>query len=324
MPVPTNVRAARVTALLLAFQTAKGTLVSDFTTADAIKVWREAVTLPAHREISADAWMDSSLGPGEAARYRRSEKPAGVFRVAATRENLEWLLKSNYGAFSGGTFTLATQVALTRWLTIGWVENVAGGTQQFVRIRDAWIHKLDFVARGPQDRLEILAHWAGRTSSVQALNGGGITLPASPMQPSDKAVFPVANVQVIRDPSGANVELPIDFARLTLDQRLRHVRDQAEQLYSVSKAGKLHATLEIGSRRLGDELWTLLSNNRAGTDAQVRFKATVGSSVLQVDLYNLLLQPHEIGVEGQEVHPFLAAGEATRDSSGNFVTVTLT
>jgi len=321
--IASNVRAGRATAFLAAFQPAKGTAVSDFTTAGAIRLWTESAQLPLARRYGLEAFMDSDRVPHEGARFRRPEDLTGRAAVLATPESLEWLLRSNYGPFAAGAFSLHTQVADDRWLTLGWVENVAGGTQNFVRLVDAWFHSLELVAEGPAGRVIALSDFAARSSLVQALNAGGVTLPVAPMAPADLGVFPVYGAQLFRDPTGDNEELRFRQLRLRLDQRLGYEWDMGAFKRDVFKMGKLRATLEFTSD-VGDETWQALSNQRAGTDDRYRVRLTAGASVFTVDLHNVMLEVEALGHEGLSYAEFRAAGVAARDAGGNFLTVTLT
>ena len=323
MVAPTQVRAGRATALLAAFQSAKGTPASDFTAAGAKRLWTEEAGIAAGREFGQPDFMDSFLLGHESARHLRPEALEGSVRVLATPASLQWLLRSNYGAYAAGSFTLASQIAATQWLTLGWVENAAGGTYKFARLRDIWFHKLNILAQGPVGRVILEGHYAARASLVQALNGGGITLPSNPMAPDDLNVFPASAVHVYRDPAGSNVDLRIRSLRLTFDQGLGRQWDMAAAVRDVFKRGKMLAELELISD-YSDETWAILTNARAGTDDRYQIVMTVGSSTFTVNLYNVAMEVEPLGHDGISYKQLRAVGRARRDASGNYVTVSLT
>lgn len=319
MVVPTAVRPGRTTAILAAFQATKGTQVSDFTSSASKRLWTSRAAIDAALDFRGPETMDADKLPLAGALYSEGEKPAGALVAFATPTALEWFLKSNYGAYAAPTFTLATQVADDRWLTLGWVEDVAGGAKKFVRLRDTWIHRLDLAIQGPEGRMTAVGSYAGRAVHVQALNGGGITLPANPMSPSDRNPFPAAQVELRRDPAGANVNLRWRRIRLTFDQGLAHKWDLAAGLWDVWKTGKLAAELEFTSD-WSDETWTILENNRAKTHQTFRVKATAeGGRILTADLGNMAFEIDPPGHDGTRYSPFRAVGRAR-----GTVTLTLT
>lgn len=319
MVVPTNVRAARVTALLAGFQTAKASQVSDFTLAASRRLWTSRAAIETALRFRGPETMDADKLPLAGALYSEGDHPAGALAAFATPTALEWLLKSNYGSYAAPTFTLATQVADDRWLTLGWVEDVAGGTERLVRLRDAWIHRLDLLAQGPEGRMAAVAHYAGRAVAIQALNAGGVTLPADPMSPSDRNPFPAAQVELRRDPAGANVNLRWRQIRLTFDQGLAQKWDMAAGAWDVWKTGKLSAELEFTSD-WSDETWAILDNNRAKTHQTFRVKATAeGGRILTCDLANMAFEIDPPGHEETRYSPFRAVGRAR-----GTVTLTLT
>jgi len=323
MTVPTNVRAGRVTALLAGFQSARGTPVSDFTAGTAKRIWTREADVDSPLEFMAETFMDSGGGVGLSAYHAPPEKPAGALQVIATPTALEMLLKSNFGAYSAPNFTLASQVSDTRWLTLAWVEKIGGTTERFIRIRDCWVHRLDLGIAGPQGRLEASAEYAGRKVLVQTLNGGGITLPASPMQPSDKSPFPAAYTFLTRDPAGAAVELRWKGIRMTFDQGLAHPWDMAAGLHDVYKAGKLTAELEFTSE-WSDETWAIHDLNLARTYQTYRVEsAAENGRTLTVDFRNVAFRIDPPGHGGKLYKPFRAVGRASVSGS-NFVSVSLT
>jgi hypothetical protein len=308
----------------LAFQSAKGTIANDFTASGAKAVWCSGAEIDAGTDVESEEWADSSLGPPAGGQWVRPDRPAGTIPVMATPTSLEWLLVSNYGAYSAPTFSLATQIASDRWLTAAWVESVASGsTENLVRLRDLWFHRLDISGNGPQGRMMVEAQYAARAVAIQSLSGGGVTLPASPMSPSDKSPFPNAKIEIRRDPAGANVALRWRAFRLTLDQGLAHEWDPAAFAFDVWKRGRLRAGLEVLCD-WSDETWTVLTNARAKTAQTYRVKATAeDGSILTVDLHNVIFSVDRTGRNGMEYAPFRAVGQAAVSGS-NFVSLSLT
>lgn len=326
MTAPTNVRAGRVTALLLALQAAKGTPVSDFTAGSAGRVWtdraQDDVSPP---KSDAAGWMTQpqleTLG-----RYSLEDAFQGAFVCKATPSSLEWLLRSNWGPYSSGAWTLAGQVS--EWLTLGWVEDVAGGAgRYFHRLYDAWVHKLVLRA-GTFNPLSLEAWWAGeRDSDPQDLAAlAGVTLPGGVMSPADVNVFPGRLVQLFRDPAGANEEIPVDSVEVTLDQGLGTAWDMMRGVSAVWKTG--HPGPRVGIRfeaHVSDETWALITAARAGAKARYRLTARCQqpSKTLQVDFYEVDFKVESLGHDGNDYVRFRAAGQAHLDDSGNFVTISI-
>ena len=321
MVVPTNVRAGRATALLAGFQSARGTPLAVFTTAG--RLWTRDADVDSPLEFMAETFMDSDGGVGLSAYHAPPERPAGALQILASPTALEMLLKSNFGAYTAPDFALASQVSDTRYMTLGWVEKIGGTTERFIRIRDCWFHRLDLGIAGPQGRLEASAEYAGRKVLVQALNAGGITLPASPMQPSDKVPFPAQNVTLTRDPAGAAVSLRWRGIRITLDQGLAQPWDMAAGLHDVYKAGKLIAELEFTSE-WSDQTWAIHDLNLARTYQTYRVQATAENGrILTIDLHNVAFRIDPPGHGGMQYKPFRAIGRASVSGS-DFVSVSLT
>lgn len=328
MVVPTRVRSARATALFAAFQAAFGTPVSDFTTAAAARLWTELARPWIGPQVYLEAFMDADGGPSDAALDVDPDKPEGTLLVKGTPTALEWLLRSNYGAFAAGAFSLATGISSSRWLTLGWVEDRFNGTsslERLVRIRDAWVHRLALAWAGAGDGKQLLleASWAGRKALSQLLNAGGITLPATPMSAPDKDPFPAANTTLVRDPAGANVSLRWRDLRVTFNQGLGRDWDMGAGLWDVYKAGPLEAQLAFTSD-WSDETWDLVDLARAKTKSTFRITSTCeDGTVLTITLYGVILQVEEQpGHDGQEHAAFSARGVASRVGS-DLVTITM-
>ena len=323
MTVPTNVRSGVTGALLAGFQSVKGSYVTDFTAADTWRLWTETVDIPEDRPKSLSAGQDGTLGNRTEGSYRNPNAPVGSFVAVATPDSIEALLRSNLGPMgAGGEFTLVSQIQDNQWLTLAWVEDVRGGTQRLVRVRDCWVHRL--VARIPgRGRMTFEADWAGRAIAIQALNAGGVTLPADPMPPGSQAVLPTdaTNCEIRRDPMGANQQLRFREASLMLDQGLIHKYSQGSGGWEVYKRGLTRAYLRLTSE-VGDETWDMIDNGVAGTKQRYRLIFRLeGSSVIvwQVDLYAVQLKIKEIGNRGRIARAFVAEGEAHLNSDWEFI-----
>ncbi len=322
MTLLTQVRAGRRTAIFGKFQSARGTVVNSFATADRLWTYRGGISQGPR--VSEGAGMETSLGPGTGAAYVLPDRPAGGISVIATPASLRTVLDSNFGAFSGGAWTLASQVSNTRWLTLALEESVDGGTYKVVRLRDAWFHRVA-IAADARGMLMLDAEYAARKQLNEAINAGGVTLPAAPAQPSDKEIFPFGNVTLTRDPASANVDIRFRSLRVILDQGLSHGYGQDDALYDVSRKGPLRARIELSSD-WADETWAILTNSLAGTKQRYRIVATTDDATPQtftLNLYDVLWSVADDGHEGKDYNEFRAVGMARVDGSGNFVSMAL-
>lgn len=325
MTVPTNLRVAQKGAFFAGFQTALGTAVTDFTAATAKNFMTEVVPVWASPEPEVERFMGADLGPDDGAVWVHPDEPVGVVELKGTPTSLEWLLKSNFGTYAAGAFTLATGVSATRWLTLAWVEDRALGTAStlyLIRHRDSWFHRVALEWTPTQRHLRLLGSYAGRKVLTQLLNAGGITLPAVPMTVADKSVFPSENTTLVRDPAGANVALRWSDMKLTLDQGLGQEWDMAAGLTDVYKKGPLTATLEFTSQ-WSDETHAILALTRANTKAQYRITSTCeNGKVLTINLYGVTMKMSHPGHEGQKYAECKLSGIAT-NVAGNITGITL-
>lgn len=324
MVVPTKVRAGRVTAVLLGLQSAFGTPVSNFTAAGAGRVWSNEAGIDAAVEFTeAGGWMTQpQMEPGAKEPHARR----GVIPIKATPTSLERLLRSNWGPFAAGAFTLASQV--NEWLSVGWVESVVGGsTEFFYRQHDAWVHRLTLRASKVGALMAFAEYAAESDADPVALNAlGGITLPGAPMSVVDKNIFAGRSVRFFRDPAGANVEIDLHSIAVHIDQNLASDWDMMRQLMSVYKAG--HPGPRVLVEVFGyvsDETWAILTDARAGTRRRFRLTATAPSpaKTLTIDFYEMDFRVRELGHRGNRYRPFHGRGEAHRSDSGDFVGITM-
>lgn len=323
MTVLTNVRAGRVTALFAAFQAALGTPIATFTTAH--RLWSDSAELSIDAGHTVEPGMQEGEAPLSASIYRNPDMPAGRLTFKATPASLRTALDSNWGAFSAGAWSLASQVTDTRRLTLGWCENSAAQVGKIVRVRDAWFHRVTLAVDSRTGMLMLECDYAGRVELNAALSGGGVTLPSAPMQPADKDVFPKRLVTLRRDPASANVSLRFDELRLTLEHGLLHEYGMGGGCAEVWKAGPARARLEVVTR-YADETWQVLTNSLASTKQRYRLTCVTDDaspSTLTIDLYELLLKAERVGHEGKDYATARFVGEAAVDSSGNFVSLAL-
>lgn len=320
----TNQRVARATALLAAVQSAKGTIATNFTAAGAGRLWTSSARVPVGRPyLDFDGDMQTEVGD-TSSRIRLPEEPVGDFTAYATDASVQLILKNSYGTYSGGTFSLVSQIASTQWLTLGWVEQTASGaTEQFVRMRDAWIHLVTFRRVGPDGVLTMDCEFAGRVITPQALNAGGITLPTSPMMPTDTNYFTVRDTAFRRDPASANVAIRVSELSIKLDQGLVFEWDDLSQLFSVIKRGKLRPEVTFRGC-VADESWVMLTNARAGTKQRYRVTSTTtnAAKTLTFDFYEMAWEFDAIGHNGKGEMEFNARATA-RKTGLNFLTITL-
>lgn len=327
MPTPTNVRIGRITALLAGIQSAKGTPVSDFTAGASGRLWTDAfIDDLGPAKADGGGWMDRPQISTDA-RHGIDTVTEGRLVAKATPLVLGWLLRSNWGSYAAGAWTLKDQV--NEWLTFGWVESIlSGATEKLHRLSDAWVHRLTLRA-GPYQPLTLEADFAAEVDhdpvTLNAL--GGITLPGGTMAPSDQNIFPGRLVRLFRDPTGANVEISLDTFALTFDQGLGTFWDMCGGKDRVFKAGYPGPRVGIEfSAHVSDETWAILTASRDGTKGRYRMTATSENptQTLQIDLHEVDFEFEPIGHAGQRYLQFSAVGQAHRDSSDNFVTISLT
>lgn len=325
MPIvpATRVRAGRAAAIVAAFQSAKVTPATVFNGSEAAILWNADAEIPVGIEKTAEerGYMTQLAAPDQTEIVGIGDKPAGAMVVHATPASVEWLLKNSWGAFSGGAFTLESQIAATRWLTLALVENDANANGKLVRISDAWFHRLQFLVRGPEGIVEILGDYAAEVITPADLPAGGITLPST--YSPNKNIFAGADAQFVRDPAGANVGIRVYELDLDLDQGLVHEWDMFRGKWTVYKSGRTEARVRLVGV-VSDETWAIITNSRAGTKQQFRFTATAPSpaKTLTINLYGMDFRIRPIGRIGNTYRVFEALGRA-HVTGGNYVSIAL-
>lgn len=318
----TNLRRGRITRMLAAFQSAKGTVVDDFSSG--FNLWHERVAVDAKRRKSTPGpWMTQLQSEDTVSRYSLPENPEGDILAVATAESLEAMLRSNFGPLSAGTFSLKSSI--NEYLTLGWVENTgAGAVENFVRIQDAWFHTLQIIYDGARGMVMLLGSYAGRAVDVTALNSlGGITLPSSPMAPSDTKKFRVRSADLIREPSGVNVSLRDINIEIEIQQGLSSEWTMTDK-WDVRKRGKATPIIRFRGN-VSDETWALLTNARAGTKEHFRIVAASdgpSAKTLTVNLHEVDFEVEPLGVDSLEYVEFQGIGRA-HVSGSDFVALSL-
>lgn len=320
MTTPTRVRAGYASALLGALQSAKGTAATNFASGALRASEPSAMIAPLLPNV---ATMDVPLGLNSDASYAKPIAVEGELPIYATPQSLQLLLKNNYGAYAAPTFTLATQVTDTRWLSLAWIEHVSDTAYRATVLRDVFVHSLALEAELGAGPVIARAKFAGIASTVPTIAGSGLTLPAAPMTPAGQSIFPPQRVTVTRDPSGDNVTLRARRVVLTFDQGLGVQWDQSAFERLPYKTGKQPFTLDAWFD-WSDETWDVLDDQRANAGAtwRVDFTAEDGT-VLRCDLHNLTGDVEKLQRRGAEIGAFHLSGSAANDGT-NFVNLTLT
>lgn len=322
-------RAGQAAACFLAFQSAKGTVVDDFTASDALRLWTASLPMDygAGKFDSAGSITHSQQhtdGRKEVVRLRE-----GTIVVNATPEAIEWALRSSWGPRSANVFQYKENVQ--EWLTIALVEDrFSASKQKLIRLYDAWIHRV----RLEVDSLGMVSlslHYAAEHEAtplpLDAL--GGVTLPAVPMDADMRHVYPGRLALLVRDQGGEEEEIPFEAVVLDIDQRLEALWDGAKGAIGIGKGGYPGPKVALAvSARVGLETWNLIDDQRATAGRQYSLLLTdkeTAETLFQADLYNVdFTEPEPLGHDGPlDAHRLVIAGEANLDDSGNFVTLTL-
>ncbi len=331
MTVTTNPRASRSVRALMALQTVKETPADDFTVADSDILWTAAKMFDHGKErIELGPTMTSDLaetvdGDAELPRAR-----VGRVFAQATPKNVELLLRSSWGPFAAGAFTLDSQV--NEHASFAWVEDrfiAASPAQRLIRITDAWTHLVELSVESVGKAM-IAGSFAGESRDFADLDAlGPITLPAPPMTPLDRNVFPGRNVSLIFDPAGANVTLPFESLMLSLDQKIIGGElgqwDMMRFLPGVFKQGKTTAILQVRAL-LGDQWWDVIDDmeGEVRNDYRIVLTAPSPARTWTIDLFEMNFRADPLSYDGPSGRAvFSGVGRAHDDKSGNFVDITL-
>lgn len=327
-PTFTERRLYRLAALLQGFQSVQGTPVSNFTTAASRAMWAREVELsPGVVKADEQGTTGTSRKRGEA-RYMVDRRPTLRFLGGATPKNLEWLLRSWGGAWTGSpTLTLGLTENINEFATLGLVEKApagGGNTQKLIRAYDAWAHKVRLFMESGLSALDVEAEFACRDFDRTPLNAlGGITLPST-FGPPAIDVFAPHGFRLFRDPAGANVSVAVKRMEIVLEHGLLH------EVYN----DVVPQVVKEGNTKIGVNFTGVWSDETYGveTDAETvatvfrRFKAewTSGAKSFKLDMRNVDFTPSPTGWRDGQFREFNVEGEAYLDASDNYVSFELT
>ena len=321
----TNRRVRRPSVALMAPQSAKGTLATDFRFTNSVRLWTtDFGTDPAYVKSRPGPWMTELVSESEDSRYSQMENPESSVACSATPETIEMLLRSNWGPYAAGAFTLKSQV--NEWFTLAWVEDHnAGSTQNLIRTQDCFFHRVRFRSSRQDGKLYINAEYMARANDITPLNSlGGIQLPPSPMAVQDTRPFGVRNVEFIRDPLGANVSLLYETVEITFDQ-IGNAEWTQTSKWDVWKTGKTIVYVSFEGM-CTDESWAILNDNRSGAKKRFQLTATSEgspSSIFAIDIRSMDFELDRLGHDERGWIVFKAFGRALVDSGGAFVGIVL-
>lgn len=312
MATATNVRSARQVALLLAMQSVQGTPIINFSGATvAFSTAPEIPISPVKSE--EEKWMAETLASDETDTFNIGDQPEGRIVAPATPAVLDLLLRNNWGNKTGNDYNLVSQI--NEWLTLAWIEwTAAGNIGKVVRIQDLWVHKLRINAPGPGGFVRMFGDFRGHYILPTDKGSGGVTLPGSfanernPFIVGDDTTF-------IKDPAGT--PLPIRWRELdiTLDQNpAPHRWSMGDLRFDVYKAGPTQVQVDFRAE-VSDEVWTLITDSRAGTKHQFEFVATAQApaKTLTITMNKIEFKFKEIGHSGKEMREIKGSGRALLD-----------
>jgi hypothetical protein len=333
MPSPTFTerRLYRNAALLMGFQSALGTPVSDFTTALTRAMWLREYDLDPGDEKGDDQGTIGTARKRLEARYLIQRLPKARLLGGATPKNVEWALRSWGGPWTGGpAFTLDVKENINEFATLGLVEKIVPGAtnpQRLIRLKDAWVNRVRLSQVSGVSTLDLEAWAVARTFDKTAMSAlGGITLPATApgYMPPAIDVFAPHQFRLYRDPAGANVsiavrELELDMEHGTLHESFNDIEPQIVKEGYTSIKYRLRGVWMAETHTLQDDLET-------SPPVFKRFRAewVSGAKSLIIDARNLDWTPSITGWRENRFAEFLIEGEAYLDSTDNWLTVTLT
>lgn len=328
MPSPTFTerRVYRNAAVLQAFQSVQGTPVSDFSGAASRAMWVRTLDFSTGTRKGDDQGTTGTARKRAEARYLVERKPTVRLLGGATPKNIEWLLRSWGGSWSGGgTLTLGLTENINEFSTLALVEQVpVPNAQKLVRVWDGWAHKVTLRMESGLSTLDAEAEFACRDWDRTLLNAlGPIVLPAS-FAPPAIDVFAPHSFRLYRDPAGVNASIAVRELEITLESGLLHEvwNDENPQ---VVKEG--YTSIRARVRGVWtDETYAIEDDAETLTPTFRRFRAewASGAKAFVIDMRNVDFVPSNSGWEGNEFREFTVEGEAYLDASGNYVSFELT
>lgn len=328
MPSPTftDRRLFRLAAVLHGFQTVQGTPVADFTTAATRVMWAKLFDIDPG--LVKDDFQGSTATPKkrQEGRFLKERKPVALLHGGATPKNLEWLLRSWGGTWSGGpTLTLAFTNTIGEFSTLAMVEKVpVPNTQKVMRLWDAWAHHVTLSMASGLSILEVNARFAARDFDRTPLNAlGGITLPASYAPPAID-VFAPHGFRLYRDPASANVSVAVRELRIEFVGGLQHETWNDVSPQVVSEGWN---AVKVSFRGVWmDETYAIETDVETLPIVFKRFKAewTSGSKNFTIDMRNVDFTASPTGWRDGLFREFEVEGEAYLNSSDQYIDVTLT
>lgn len=331
MPSPTFTerRLYRQAAALFGFQATPGTPVTNFTTAASRVLWMRDLSFNPGlvKEVAAGVTGTARVKTGQ--RFMRERLPVIEMIGSASPKNIEWLLRSWGGTWSGvGTLSFNPTEAINEFATLGIVEKApagVGNTQKLVRVWDSWIHRIVFSLRSGLSVLDAHAYAVAREYDETPLNAlGGIVLPAaiSGYMPPAIDVFAPHQFRLYRDPAGANVSIAVEELTIDLQHGVNHEtwNDPAPQ---IVKDGPTRVYISLRSRWM-DETYEIQDDAKGPTSTFTRFTAefSAGSKAFEIDLHNVDFTVSPTGWVDGQWREFLVEGEAFLDGT-DFVDITL-
>lgn len=320
-----NRRLRRPSLAMLTKQTGPGVMADDLAYGvNSTRLWSTLVEIePDSPKSRPGPWMSEFLSENAGSRYSITEKSEGRITVLAVPATVELILRSSWGSFAAGAFTLKSQV--NEWFTLAWIEDFnAGSTQRLVRAQDVYFYRVEFVYERKEGRMLIIADYAARQTRVDPLNAlpGGVFVPSTNFVP-EPLVFNMRNAQFRRDPASANVNIAFERVSVILNQNVFSGWKMSDN-WQVYKQGKTFASVEFDGV-LTDETWKLIDDNIAGAKEKFRVRAVTDGSpskTLTIDLFNMDFDMKPIGHTESPEALFSAEGRA-HILSGNFVDITL-
>lgn len=324
VPASAGVRIADKGAVLMAVQTGEGAVVTDFTTAGTARLWTN------------DALIDGGTGKNEqggtsmtseqdheSSRYEIVLPKEGRLIVKATPESVEFLLRSNWGPFSSGTFTLSNQV--NEWFTLLYLESVIDGdSQKAFRLVDTFFHRVTILAA---DHAEVLldVEYASRSRLIGA--NSGLTLPTlapNSAAPADLNVFAVDDVEFVRDPAGDNVKIRNSSIGARFDQQAAIDDAMTRDDAVVHKMGDELVSIAFSGQATAESV-KMLEDAAANSKQTFRTTLTAPSpaSTLTLEMNNMDFDVEGLGHVGLDSRELVGTGVATLLGSA-FVDIMLT